>query len=187
MNGHKIILLIRKINMNNDFPKYQSYSLLTLFLSNILSAMIYGLGFFILSKTNRILPIIYLFYIMFLEIRLIRNHCRDCFYWGKICGFGKGKISSWFFKKGNNSRFCNLQMTWKNMIPDILIFIIPVIAGLVLLIIHFNVIILFAILLLILLITAGNGYIRGTLVCKFCRQRDLGCPADRLFNKQLHK
>ena len=36
---------------------------------------------------------------------------------------------------------------------------------------------------IVILTTIGNGFIRGTLTCKYCKQGELGCPADRLFNK----
>jgi len=38
--------------------------------------------------------------------------------------------------------------------------------------------------MLILLTSAGNSYIRGSLACKYCQQRELGCPAEKLFNKE---
>ncbi len=75
-------------------------------------------------------------------------------------------------------------MTWKDMIPDLLISLIPLITGIVLLIIKFELILLLALILLIFLTTIGNGFIRGTLTCTFCKQKDIGCPADKLFNKE---
>jgi len=36
---------------------------------------------------------------------------------------------------------------------------------------------------LLLLATAGKGAVRSSLACKRCRQRELGCPAERLFAK----
>jgi len=92
-------------------------------------------------------------------------------------------VSSWLFRKEDPSRFCEKEMTWKDMIPDLLLALIPFVIGIVLLIIDFKFIILAAVLLLILLTTAGNEYIRGSLTCKFCKQREIGCPADKLFNK----
>ncbi|MCD4817605.1 MAG: hypothetical protein K8S23_02810 [Candidatus Cloacimonetes bacterium] len=72
----------------------------------------------------------------------------------------------------------------KDMIPDILISLIPVVIGIILLIVNFSLILLFILVLLILLTTIGNGFIRGTLVCKYCKQKELGCPADKIFNKE---
>lgn len=153
-------------------------------LSNLVSISIYGLGFAILFRLGLLFAILYLIYILIFELRLIKNHCTDCYYWGKTCGFGKGKISSWIFKKGDSSRFCSKSMTWKDIIPDMLISLIPIIVGVILLIIKFQYILLVGLLLLFLLTTIGNGYIRGSLTCKYCKQKELGCPADKLFNKE---
>lgn len=75
-------------------------------------------------------------------------------------------------------------MTWKDMIPGILGSILPLAAGIIALILKYDFIVLAAMLALILLTTVGNGFIRGSLTCKYCMQQELGCPADRLFNKQ---
>jgi hypothetical protein len=69
------------------------------------------------------------------------------------------------------------------MIPDLMVSLIPFIVGIVLLIIRFNLLIIFALILLTVLTTSGNGFIRGQLACKYCRQRESGCQAYLLFNK----
>lgn len=43
---------------------------------------------------------------------------------------------------------------------------------------------LLALLFLMVLSTTGNAFIRGTFACQYCKQRDLGCPAEQLFNKK---
>jgi hypothetical protein len=32
--------------------------------------------------------------------------------------------------------------------------------------------------------TSGNAIIRGSFVCKTCKQKELGCPAARLFGME---
>ena len=29
----------------------------------------------------------------------------------------------------------------------------------------------------------GTAFVRGQLACRFCRQRELGCPAEQLFDR----
>jgi hypothetical protein len=118
------------------------------------------------------------------EFRLIKRHCTNCYYYGKACAFGQGKISSIFFKKGDVKKFCKKQMTWKDILPDFLVSLIPILVAIVLLIIRFNWTILILVILLFLLTFIGNGLIRGSLACKYCKQRKLGCPAEQLFNKK---
>jgi hypothetical protein len=54
----------------------------------------------------------------------------------------------------------------------------------VFLIIDFNFTLFVFVLLLVMLTTSGNGFIRGKLTCRYCKQQEIGCPADRLFNKK---
>ncbi len=162
---------------------YENYPIRIVIESNVVSFGIYVLGFLITYQLGRIPSIIYLGFIVVLEFRLIRYSCTNCYYWGKTCGFGKGRLSALFFKKGVPLKFCNNVITWKYMIPDLLVSLIPLVVGIILLIMNFEALMLFALILLIALTTAGNGYVRGTLTCRYCKQRELGCPADRLFNK----
>ena len=164
--------------------KYENFPAWIVILSMIFSLAVYGIGFAILLKAGLIFFLLYLVLILAFEYRLIRYHCVNCFYWGKTCGFGKGWLSSMFFKRGDISKFCVKEMSWKDMVPDLLVTLIPVVTGIILLIIKFEPIVLAGIALLIILITFGNGYIRGNLTCKYCKQRELGCPADKLFNKE---
>ncbi|MFC1905310.1 hypothetical protein ACFLXL_00695 [Chloroflexota bacterium] len=46
----------------------------------------------------------------------------------------------------------------------------------------FNWLLLSIVLALLLLTFIVNGFIRGSLACKYCRQREIGCPAEQLFN-----
>jgi hypothetical protein len=135
-------------------------------------------------QTGLIIAALYLIFIFALEYRLISRHCIECYYWGKTCGFGRSRISSLFFKKGESSEFCKLTITWKYMIPDLLVSLIPFVTGIVLIIIRFDYLLLIAVVTLTTMTTSGNGFIRSKLTCKFCKQRELGCPADRLFNKE---
>ncbi|SNR53846.1 hypothetical protein [Lutibacter flavus] len=162
---------------------YKNYPIRIVILSNLVSLAIYVLGFLIIFRLGFVFSLLFLLYILFFEYRLIKKRCTNYYYWGKICGFGKGKISSWFFKKGDISKFCIKRITWKDMIPDMLLSLIPIVIGIVLLILKFDCILLVELLLLIILITIGNSYIRGQLTCKYCKQKELGCPADLLFNK----
>jgi hypothetical protein len=162
---------------------YEEYPVWVVVLSNLVSLFIYGSGFIILLHLGWIISSLYLCYVLILEYRILSTHCVDCYYWGKTCGFGKGRISSLFFKKGDLSKFCNNKMTWKEMIPDLFVSLIPLVTGIVLMIIKFDFVILSAVVLIILMTTIGNGFIRGTLTCRYCKQRETGCPAEKLFNK----
>jgi len=153
-------------------------------LSNLVSILIYSSGFIITFRLGWIAAVLYLVFILAIEYRLISNHCVNCYYWGKTCGFGKGRLSSLFFKKGDPAKFCMNEMSWKDMIPDLLVSLVPFIIGIVLMIIKFDFTLLIATIVLIALTTIGNGFIRGNLTCRYCKQRESGCPAEKLFSKK---
>jgi hypothetical protein len=168
-----------------ETPKnYENFPFWIVLLSSLSPMAIYVLGCLILLKVSWMLTAVYLLFVLYLEFKLIRKHCVNCYYWGKTCGFGKGRVSAWLFKKGEAAKFCENKMTWKDMIPDLLVSLVPVGVGIYLLIADFDWLMLIAILLILLLTTSGNGFIRGQLTCKYCRQRELGCPAEKLFDKE---
>ena len=162
--------------------EFDKYPVRIVYLSNLLSFLIYALGIVIIQRIGWTYAGLFIAYIILLEIRLLKFHCPNCYYYGKVCAFGKGIISSLFFKKGEPLKFSCKKFTYKDLIPDILVFIIPAISAIVLLILKFDWIILLAFGVLILLNFSGNAYVRGQLACKHCKQKELGCPALTFFN-----
>jgi hypothetical protein len=169
----------------NKMECYENYPYWIIIVSNLLQLAIYTIGIIIIEPLGIIWLLIYLAYIVFLEIRLLRKSCVNCYYYGKRCAFGKGKLCSLFFKKGTIEKFAaNDNMTWKDLIPDMLVAIIPVIIGIVRLIMDFNWLLLSLVILLVLFVSKGNELVRGSLACKYCKQREINCPADKMFNKE---
>ena len=110
---------------------FENYPIRIVLISNVVSLLIYSIGIFILFKLDWIVAAFYLTYVFILEFRVIRYHCINCYYWGKTCGFAKGRISSLFFKKGNETKFCTKEMKWVDMIPDLLVFLIPFVSAII--------------------------------------------------------
>jgi hypothetical protein len=162
---------------------FENYPYKTIFLSNLVSIAIYLIGSYIMLQLGILWLAAYLLYIFVQEIKLMRGSCVSCYYYGKRCAFGKGKLCSLLFKKGNPQNFIKRKITWKDILPDFLVSIIPIVIGIILLISDFNWLILSLIILLALLTSAGNGFVRRSLACKYCRQREIGCPAEQMFNK----
>ena len=163
---------------------YDSFPFGMVLVTALFSLAIYAAGFYILLQAGMVLSLFYLAYVLFMEIRLLSRHCVNCYYYGKVCGFGKGWLSAMFFKKGDNAKFCEKPMLWKDLIPDLLVSLIPFVAGIILLVIRFNILLLAAVLLIALLSSQGNALVRGKIACKYCKQRELGCPAVELFNQK---
>lgn len=166
-----------------ETPCYENYPIWIVLISNLNSLLIYILGAYIIYGLELIFALLYLFYCLFLEIRLLKNGCVNCYYYGKICGFGKGRLSALFFKKGDISKFNQKDIGWKEMTPDLMVPIFPLIAGIIIIVSNSSGIILFSMFIIILL-SAGNALIRGYLTCGNCKQRELGCPAEKLFQNE---
>ncbi len=164
--------------------RYENYPLSIVIKCNMLSLSIYAIGIFVISKLGLVWLLLYLAYILFLEIRLLKGSCTSCCYYGKVCAMGRGKISGLFFKKGDPQKFQKMQVTWKDLIPDFLVSIIPLVTGIVLLIIKFDLFLLILLIILMLLASLGNSIVRTQFACRHCKQLDLGCPAVKLFSKE---
>ncbi|MFN8457023.1 MAG: hypothetical protein U0401_20550 [Anaerolineae bacterium] len=160
---------------------YECFPFWMVGLSNLVTVSIYGFGAYILSGFGLWLSGLYLLYCLGLELRLLQRHCINCYYYGKVCGFGKGKLCAWLFKKGDPRKFNQHNISWAGMLPDFLVLLGPVLGGIILLLQNFTWLLVGALALLIVLSTSGNAMVRGSRVCKYCRQKEFGCPAAKLF------
>lgn len=160
---------------------YENYPWSTVILANLLSLSIYAIGAYIISSLGIGYAVVYLFYCLFLEIRLLKTGCANCYYYGKVCGFGKGKLSALLFEKGDNIQFSQRKLTWKDLIPDLLVTVLPLVAGIISLIYGFSWLTVALMIILLVLSTGGNALVRGRLTCGKCKQHELGCPAEELF------
>jgi hypothetical protein len=163
---------------------YERFPTPIVFLSNLLTIAIYAIGLYILARCGILWGVLYLLYCGWMEIRLLRHSCVNCYYYNEVCGFGKGKLCALLFKQGDPRKFAERQFGWVDLVPDFLVLIFPLIGGIVLLITDFNWIILVLLIVLLVLSSAGNAFIRGSFACKYCKQKELGCPAEKLFNKK---
>ena len=165
--------------------RYENYPAWIVIVANALSLAIYSIGSIVVVRLGLQWLLIYLAFILVLELRLLGKSCVHCYYYGKRCAFGKGKLCSLFFKKGEApERFYNKKITWKELIPEMLVPFTPIIIGIILLINQFEWLLLLFIFVLFLLTSAGNGFVRSALACKYCKQQEVGCPASNFFLKK---
>ncbi|MFH1836014.1 MAG: hypothetical protein ABH851_07500 [Methanobacteriota archaeon] len=167
-----------------EVEPFENYPLWIVFVSTLLSISVYSIGAFIVYQLGLLWLTLYLAYVLLLEVRLLRKSCVNCYYFGKTCAFGKGRLSCLIFRKGEVKEFGSWQITWKDIIPDFLVTIIPVVAAVILLIRDFNWTTLLLLISILALGFPGAGLVRSQLACKHCKQKDLGCPAQQLFNKK---
>lgn len=164
---------------------FENYPWQTIVLSILHQLAIYVIAGIIIFDFNLAWFFLYLFYVIVLEITFYPRACVYCYYYGKWCFMGKGKVAALLFEKQNPQKFCERQANFKNMLPELLVVIVPIILGIILLIQSFSWFILVLIILDIFLMTWGNSYVRGKLACPHCKQGKICCPANKMFQKKI--
>ena len=167
----------------NSNKTFEYFPLWMVIIADIVAFGIYIIGAYIIFKFSVIGGWLYLLFCLIVEIGVMRLSCINCYYYGKLCGMGRGKLASLFFGKGDPKKFLEKKITWKSLIPDLLVSLIPFIIGIYILLNDFNWFLLILILALTFLTTFGNGFVRTNFACKYCKQKELGCPAEKLFEK----
>jgi len=170
--------------MKKEPKVFENYPLWIVFITVLQNLIIYAAGAYLLFKIWLIWGIIYILYILFLEIYTRKEGCVSCCYYNKRCAFGRGKIAGLLFKKEDPQKFCKKQVTFLKLIPHILVFLIPVVAGVFLLIQSFNWIILILTLIPVFSWFVGNQLVYGKLACPHCAQGRICCPANAFFGKK---
>lgn len=166
-----------KTSSFEDFPWWM------VLVCNSVGLAVYAIGLYLMARMGVAWVILYAAYCVWIEWRVVSRSCRYCYYYGKRCGFGKGRVCSWILNKGSNQTFCERRISWRDIVPDFLVSLIPLGVGIAALVLSFSWLALFLVVALVLLGSVGTGFIRGQIACKYCKQRELGCPAEQLFNK----
>jgi len=176
------IEMIKYTYMESDI-NFECFPLWMVAIADVVALGIYILGAYIMFKLGAVWGWLYLICCLIVEIRVMRISCIHCYYYGKLCGLGRGKLASLFFGKGDPKKFLEKKVTWKELIPDLLVSLVPFVIGICIIFKGFNWSILILLMILLLLTTFGNGFVRSNFACKYCKQKELGCPAERLFSK----
>lgn len=169
-------------------PKvFENYPSWIISITGLQSLLVYAVGAYLVFQFGLIWGILYIIYLFGLEISIYKEGCVSCYYYGKRCAFGRGKIASLFFKKNEPQKFCQKKVTLPKLIPHILTALIPVVIGIILLIRDFNWLILILTAIPILNWFVGNPLIYGKLACLHCAQGRICCPANDFFGKKNKK
>jgi hypothetical protein len=166
-----------------DTSRYENYPVWIALVCNLVSVSIYAIGAYILLGLGAWVFVLYLLCCLVLEVRVLTKSCVNCYYYGKCCGMGKGRLCALLFKKGDLQAFSEREATWVDVLPDFLVSLAPLVGGIVLSFQSFSWLRVILLIVLVALTFGGNAAVRGNLLCKYCKQGQLGCPAARLFEK----
>ncbi len=171
--------------MNKKTKIYDNYPVWIAILANVPSLAVYTAVAYIMFKLNLITGILYVAYLFLLERSFFKEGCIHCYYYGKVCAFGKGVIAIKFFKKGKPEKFCERELGVKDFIPQLLVVLTPLIIGIALFVSRgFNIPILIAMIYPILSWFVVNPILYGKLACLHCKQGSICCPALKFFTKK---
>jgi hypothetical protein len=163
---------------------YEDFPFPMVLFAILVTVSIYALGVAILSGFGISMAVLYLLYCLGVEIHVMKMSCVDCCYYGKWCAFGRSKVAPFLFRQGDPKTFASKCMSWKELLPDMLLLLIPLVGGIALLILGFSWSLAMMIAALLALSFGGNYVVRSKIACKYCKQRELGCPAEQFFGKQ---
>ncbi|UCD02772.1 MAG: hypothetical protein JSV63_03240 [Candidatus Aenigmatarchaeota archaeon] len=166
---------------------YESYPVRTLILYNVIFIINYAAGIYILSQLWIWLGLLFILYILFLEWIVYREGCSCCYYYGKRCFSGRGKLAPKFVKRDDPKKFCEKEVTAKNLMPQILALVFPVAGGAILLYLSFSWLIVGLMLIPVLIWFFGNPLIYGNIACPHCKQGRICCPANDFFSGKSRK
>lgn len=161
-----------------------------IFVYYLVSFTVYLSGLYLLYLIWPILSALLLIYLIYLEISVLRDGCVRCYYYGKRCVCGKGKIAKLFMKKDTKKKFNYKELSMKDFIPSMIPTIIALIAGGYIIytsLPEFSFIILGIAIWPLIATYVGNPIVYGKLACPHCKQGELGCPACDFFFKKDKK
>jgi hypothetical protein len=151
---------------------FEEYPFWWVFLQNIFLLIYFGTGFAGIWKLQIYrIPFVSITYIIFIVIMLLfvlRKHlCTNCYYYGKRCNTGWGKIALIFRKNSGNYKTGTALagLTW------MLVTLIPVTGFIIILFSNFSLVLF----VLFVLLTPVN-FIIHKKACETCKMRFI-CPA----------
>ena len=160
-------------NQGGEFSFCENYPKYIIVIRWIVLSIAFALGIYILLGLHNMLAIIYIIYsVITLTLILPLSRCVSCFYYGKFCNTGWGKIAAYLFKKGDESKYVE---HYNYAIFLHLLWLIPLLVALLQLVRQRDLFALsiFAIYLFILFV---EKIILKKLCCKRCHLREF-CPA----------
>jgi hypothetical protein len=156
--------------------KYENYPIKIVCISATLTILSYLFGTVVFYILHPILGILFLCLVISTIIISMKLRCTHCYYLGKYCNFGLGKLAALLFKKGDPSEFKNPKLVITTAIVSFGTMLLPIIAGIIIILMDLTVFSLSLFLGYILIGIAPNFVVRGRF-CEKCVQGQLGCPS----------
>ncbi len=157
---------------------YEDYPLPIFCLTALKALLNYLLGamiFYIIGGV--LLGIAYLVISLLSLLLSMRFRCAYCYYYGKRCSSGLGLLSRFLFKKRDGADFGNPRNVIPVAIASFSILLLPLIAAVIFLLLDFSLALLLLSLTYFVIAFILEFSFRKNLVCRYCKQGEMGCPA----------
>lgn len=157
---------------------YENYPFSTFCLASLISLLSFVLGaliFYLIGGT--LLGAIYFVVALMSLVPSMRFRCAYCYYYGKRCSTGLGMFASFLFKKRDSSEFSNSKYVTPVLIVSFSVLLLPIIAAIIFMLLDFSLNLLLLFLLYFIIAFVSGLLMRKNLICKHCKQGELGCPA----------
>ncbi|MFX0115453.1 MAG: hypothetical protein ACFFB3_12965 [Candidatus Hodarchaeota archaeon] len=152
--------------------RIMSLSLGQMILSNLIGILI----FYLIIDW---LGLVYFFLCLIMLFVAMKFRCSYCYYYDKRCPSGLGKLCKFFFKQGASEEFQNPRNIAPTATLSVAVLLLPFGGGLVLLFEEFSWFVLMLLILYLLIAGLSGYFLRKDLLCKNCKQGQIGCPAYR--------
>jgi hypothetical protein len=166
--------------------KLENYPFKIICVSATLTIISYFLGTLVFYVINPFLALVFLLLAISTIVVSMKLRCTHCYYFGKYCNFGLGKLTAKFFNKGDPDEFSSSNKVVPTAILSFGTMILPVIAGIGLIILDFSLVTLSLLLIYIVFGILPNFFVRGNF-CDKCVQGQLGCPTYKQMMKGNEK
>jgi len=88
---------------------YERFPLWIVVLSNLVTALIYVFGAYILAGFGVIASALFLLYCLSLELTVLKRSCVNCYYYGRICGSAKEGCALYCSRKATRRNSSNVK------------------------------------------------------------------------------
>jgi hypothetical protein len=164
---------MEQLIQRDGFNYCETYPKGVIFARWIILTLAFILGVFILSQIKPALGIIYALYALYaLTLVLPLSRCVNCFYYGRACNTGWGKVAAYLYGKGDESRYAE---HYNYAIFLHLLWVIPLLASFFKLIMEKSLFFLMFFLVYTLVLWIEKVGLKK-LACRRCHQREF-CPA----------
>ncbi|MHA2138638.1 MAG: hypothetical protein ACW98G_12225 [Candidatus Hodarchaeales archaeon] len=168
----------------SSVSKLESFPFKIVCLSASLTIISYLAGAFVLYFFHPMLSALYLILAATTLMVSMKLRCTHCYYLGRYCNFGLGKLAELIFSKGDPSEFRDPKKVGFTGFLSFGTMLIPVAIGLLLLVTEITLGNLGLLIGYFLIGIAPNFLVRGDF-CDKCMQGELGCPSYERMKKPL--